>query len=457
VLLAGAMLVACSEPPLACESAPSSNVLLYVADTLPDTLRADSLSIYGNEQAYTPAIRDLAREATIFENAYAQSSWTRASVASMLTGIYPDAHGAESRDDRLPELVTLLSEHFDRHGYSTGAIVTNPNVGSFYGFDRGYDEFIQLYARRGAGHVMSNELVARADEVTRRAIEWIESAPHPFFLFVLTVDPHWPYSPPPAFDRYAGNYQGPVRDGEASLMRSDPESLNRERIRASYDSEVSFNISEFGNLVSHLRDTELLDRTTVVFASDHGEEFWEHGGQYHGRTLFEESIRIPLILRCPGGGSAGRRVADRVEAIDLFPTLLELAGLPVPDGVDGRSLLHPTPRSEQTVYATLDLDEYMVRSVVAGPWKLIVDAQQGTRRLFQLEADPAETRDVSAEHPERVADLESTLGERRQTHRARRESLLGGAPGSPPELPDDARATLEALGYIEREDVGPSQ
>jgi arylsulfatase A-like enzyme len=150
-----AMLVACSEAPLVCEASPSSNVLLYVSDTL----RADSLSIYGNEQAYTPAIRDLAREATVFENAYAQSSWTRASLASMLTGIYPDAHGAEGRDDRLPELVTLLSEHFDRHGYSTAAIVTNPNVGSFYGFDRGYDEFIQLYARRGAGHVMSSELV----------------------------------------------------------------------------------------------------------------------------------------------------------------------------------------------------------------------------------------------------------------------------------------------------------
>jgi arylsulfatase A-like enzyme len=240
-------------------------------------------------------------------------------------------------------------------------------------------------------------------------------------------------------------------------MQSDPKSLNRERIRAYYDSEVSFNVSEFGNLVSHLRDTELLDRTTVVFASDHGEEFWEHGGQYHGRTLFEESIRIPLILRCPEGGAAGRRVTDRVEAIDLFPTLLELAGLPVPDGVDGRSLLHTTPKNEQAVYATLDLDEYAARSVVIGPWKLIVDPKRGTRRLFQLEVDPAETRDVSAEHPERVAELESTLAERLRTDRSRRESLLGGSPGPPPELPDDARATLEALGYIEAEDVGPTE
>ena len=147
------------------------NVLLYVIDTL----RADGLACYGNPVVETPAIDRLALEGTLFENAVAQSSWTRASMGSLLTSLYPAGHGAIERYDVLSSGPRLLSEMLQEHGYRTGFITTNPNLGSVFGFDRGFGDFVELYGRRKQGFVRVAELVTRADRVTQRAREWIDS------------------------------------------------------------------------------------------------------------------------------------------------------------------------------------------------------------------------------------------------------------------------------------------
>ena len=431
------------------------NILLYVVDTL----RADALGAYGRDAIETPEVDALASEGWLFERAYAPSSWTRSSMASLLTGVEPGVHGVMQREDVLTEGWSLLSERLSSQGYSTGAIVTNPNIGSFFGFDQGFDEFHELYARREPGSVGSTELVTRSDEVTRRAIEWIDRhSTGPFFLLLLTTDPHWPYLPPEGFDRYGGDYAGPVRDGGNWAKRTGLAPADRERIRSFYYGEVAFNDASFGRLLGHLRESGLEDDTLVIFTADHGEEFWEHGLRGHGKQLFEESLRVPLILRWPALGRPGRRLAGPVALVDVVPTVLDLLGLPVSDLVQGRSLVGGRDRAA-SVHARLDLGEESLSALVTGPWKLI--RADGARRsaLFHLGSDPGERRDLARVESDRVEALEAQLRQRIE-HNARERTRRGEATSAPrladDALPPEALEALEALGYLEA-DAAPRE
>ena len=184
-------------PPAVLSAAPTRpNVLLYVVDTL----RADALRSYGNEAASTPHFDAFAAQGVLFENAWANASWTRASVATLLTGLYPWRHRAEGRLERLPEAVTTLGEVLRAHGYATALVTSNPNVGNVFGFDQAFDRVIELYRRRDPGIVRGSELITPSDVVTAEALEWLRSAGRPFFLVVLSTDPHAPYHPPQSFD-----------------------------------------------------------------------------------------------------------------------------------------------------------------------------------------------------------------------------------------------------------------
>ncbi len=177
---------------------PRPNVLLFLVDTL----RADALGPYGNSVVGTPAIDHFAGQGTLFEWAFAPTSWTRPSVTTILTGLHPAVHGVERRGSVLPPGVALLPEVLREHGYRTGFLATNPNVGSFFGYSRGFDDFIELYERREKGTVAKSEFIARADQVVDRAKEWMEESSEPFFLVVFVIDPHSPYDPLPDFNRY---------------------------------------------------------------------------------------------------------------------------------------------------------------------------------------------------------------------------------------------------------------
>jgi arylsulfatase A-like enzyme len=428
--------------------AQGPNILLYVVDTL----RADALAAYGNPVVKTPNLDALARSGAVYPHARSVSSWTRASVASMLTGLYPEAHGSETRSDALsPELV-VLPELLSHHGYGVAAIVANPNLGSFYGFARGFDDFIELYERSSPGRVSSEEPMATADVVTKHAIQWIDAAREPFFLFVLSVDPHDPYEPPLIYDRYGAGYRGSVDGTRHTFQRTDLSDDDRARVRSLYWGEVAFSDAALGRLLWHLEERGLDDRTAVIFTSDHGEELWEHGRVGHGQALFEESLRVPLIVRLAGGRLLDPQVGARVESVDLFPTILELAGIQVPAGTQGISLFTPATKRDTRAYASLHLDGRSLRALVRRPWKLVHDLSSGREWLYHLDRDPGETRDVSADFPEVATRLRLEMG-------AIVDHASGRRPDAPQRLDEDLsareRALLEELGYIEPEGADP--
>ena len=441
-ILVVAFAVGCTREP-----SPPPNVLLYVVDTL----RADSLGAYGNRTITTPAIDRFAREGVVFENAVAQSSWTRPSIASMLTGLHPAVHGAENRDEPVAASVPLLAERFRERGYATAAFTTNPNVGSFYGFARGFDEFYELYERTAPGFVRSTELVTTSDVVTQQVSDWIDRANKPFFLFVLTIDPHAPYTPPAEFDRY-GDPQVAVSAEDFDRSRKEPIGEHAmARIRSLYAGEVSFNDRSFGALLTHLERKKLTETTVVALTSDHGEEFWEHGRRGHGHELFEESIRVPLIIRGPARVTAGRRIAAPVAAsVDLAPTLLELAGIPPTSGMNGRSLFAESA-PDPVIHSRLRLGERELEAVRRFPWKLVLDIGAGRGSLFDLSHDPSERADVSMREKAVGAELAADLDRRLAVSDERRRALLGGdrpAGVSATALPEKAREALKALGYV---------
>ena len=430
------------------DAGPPPNILLYIVDTL----RADSLGSYGHSVVETPNVDAFAREGTLFTSAFVQSSWTRASIASILTSTYPGVHAAEGRSDLLPETSRLLPEMLRENGYRTALITANPNIGSFFGFQQGFDDFIELYKRRDAGFVRVAELAATGDVVAQRALEWIAAAEEPFCLVVLSIDPHSPCTPPAAFDRYGGNYRGPLVGTGEWINRKNLSSAEKDRIRSLYYGEIAFNDHAFGSLIAGLRDVDLYDGTIVVYTSDHGEEFWEHGYRGHGRTLYDEGLRVPLIVRYPRRVEAGRRADYPVEAMDIVPTVLELAGVTVPTGLNGRSLLSS---EEGEIFSTLRHNNLRHVALRHDSWKLIVDLESGDKQLFSLNDPEPEQRNVAADEPEVVSALWARIEERLAENRHQREALHGsGLPGglASDDLPPEELEALRSLGYLNPEE-----
>jgi arylsulfatase A-like enzyme len=418
-------------------SSKAPNVLLFIVDTL----RADALGPYGNGVVETPSIDRFARQGTLFEWAFAPTSWTRPSITTILTGLQPGVHTVERRGSTLPSGVPLLPEVLREHGYRTGFIATNPNTGSFFGYSRGFDDFIELYERRERGKVEKEEFTARSDQVVERAKEWMEESSKPFFLVVFVIDPHSPYDPLPEFNRY---------------VDASPESPEEDPSQGLYFGEVAFVDHCFGRLMEHLDARGLTGETLTILTGDHGEEFFEHGKMGHGKSLFDESLHVPMVLRWPGKIQAGRRVGSPVELADLMTTILELAELPAPPIQDGRSLFDES--SERAPFlASLMLDGQREWSVRAYPWKLVVVGDPGDMRgrktkLFDLSSDPGEQRDVSSEHPERFQELRGWIEKREEIDRHRRRlALRGSQPGEASEegLSEDAKKALRELGYIQ--------
>ncbi len=424
----------------AAEGAAPANVLLYVVDTL----RADATGAYGNREIDTPHLDRFAGEGTLFENARANSSWTRPSMASLLTGLLPVRHGTQGRLDVLPGSLDLLSTVLKPHGYHAAFVTANPNVSSVFGFERGFDETVELYSRRAPGRVAAKELVTPSDRVTEAAIDWLKRARRPFLLVVHTIDPHAPYAPPARFDRYGGSYRGPVTADPQWLHRKDLGAGDRARIRSLYEGEISFNDESLGALLGWLRAAGELDRTLAVLTSDHGEEFYEFGRRGHGESLAEAVLRIPLIVRFPASPRVGRgvRVTGTAQLIDVLPTVLDLLGLEVPAGLDGRSLFGAAQAS-RPAFASLVLDGASLHAVWGFPWKLVRDLRTGESSLYRVDG----ASEVAAPRDPEASGLREALGGELDAYLAR-----SGGPSrqAAPGLPEDVKDALRALGYLDQ-------
>ncbi|MCH2184926.1 sulfatase-like hydrolase/transferase, partial [Myxococcota bacterium] len=240
IVLASLVLVSCGAPK------PPPNILIYVVDTL----RSDAISLENEAASHTPHWANLSQNGVTFENAYANASWTRASMASLMTGLLPWHHSTESRSDRLPESARTLAELFAEHGYSTAIVSANPNISPIFGFEQAVEQFSPLYARSRPGVVGGHELVTPSTIVNAEAMHWLEDVRKPFFLLALAIDPHAPYAPPPEFD--PGHHR--KADAIADAARTP---ANVDRVRERYLGEVAFNDASFGQLVDFLKQRDL--------------------------------------------------------------------------------------------------------------------------------------------------------------------------------------------------------
>jgi len=421
-----------TKPGSADSSEPRPNVLVYLIDTL----RSDRLGCYGYPRDVSPNIDAFATEATLFEQVVSQSSWTKASVASMFTGVWPPAHGATGWKHILPEGFDTLAEILSAAGYQTVAFSGNPNVVEAYGMGQGFDEF-------------HRELKRTSEEFNRMAFDWLDrrDPERPFFLYLHTMDPHAPYEPPePYRERLAADADR--MPGWQPSWKWPLEALPF--LSNLYDAEVAFNDASFGALLDELRERDLYRDTLIVLVSDHGEEFKEHGRWRHGAALYAESLEVPMIVRLPGQ-SEGSRVVTPVQQVDLMPTVLGALGLEVPQVVQGRNLLAAAAetgretRKMPRIFSHLKLGKSpLFYSLMDGDWKLIrTESDEEVRvELFNWREDPGETLNLAEDFPVRTAWMLQTIRERL-------------AASEPPATQEDAivdpelEESLEALGYLE--------
>ena len=293
---------------------------------LVDTLRADHTQPYGYFRDTTPKLLEFAKDAVVFEQAISHSSWTKPSVASILTSLLPGRHRAvQLRDPLDPGLVTL-AEMLQAKGYATGAAIANSVIYSAgTNFEQGFSHFAGLH---GAENRPSK--LVEAQVVVDEALRFLDSRRgFPRFLYIHTMDPHVPYAPPPPFDRKYEPHPTPGHPGVDP--RTDYlEPLDRDRLMAQYDGDIAYGDQEFGRFLAELKKRGLYDRATIAFVADHGEEFQEHGQFLHGKTVFDELIQVPLLVKFPRRQDAGKRVKQQVQTGDILPTLLEALGLEVP-------------------------------------------------------------------------------------------------------------------------------
>ncbi|MEA2604658.1 MAG: hypothetical protein QOF89_5650 [Acidobacteriota bacterium] len=421
------------------------NVIVYLVDTL----RADHLGCYGYARPVSPRIDAFSRQAIRFRHTVAQSSWTRPSTCTILTGLLPRTHGVNGRRDVLSEAAVTLAERLRERGYQTAGFVTNGNVSRSFGLAQGFETYRLLPQRRSA-----------ATDANAAAAEWLETGwtkDAPFFLYLHTSEPHAPYNPPLPFrQRFAPgaldenlNRLGFLKRLERREIPATPEL--RRHLLDLYDAEIAANDDAFGALLDLLVERGLWEDTAIVFVSDHGEEFLDHGGWEHGKTLHAEMLDVPLIVRVPGLAT-GKVVERQAQHADVVPTVLDVLGLPLPPGLEGRSLL-PWMTGAAAVTGGEDsaeieafscLDEGGLRSaaVTTPAWRLIENRIPiPGRLLYDRRADPAERRDLAGESPVRTGFFGARL---RAEERLRKGRLRAGEATVDPEL----RKQLEALGYM---------
>jgi len=446
------------------------NVVLIVVDTL----RADRLPFYGNSQNTAPFLSQLAERSTVFDNAWSPSSWTLPATVSVLTSVHPFQHGVNSLDglelepgekpqpvNAIPDALETLAEVLSDAGYSTFGIASNILVGEEVGFERGFDRFVRLDDED-------------ADIVNGQLEQWRSEIldSDPYFLYVHYFDPHDPFHnrdpwfhptrsrteagwPAELIDKgvdtegdldwiLGGVTSKPV--GFENRNAGDLSDAELARLlawfRAAYDSEINFVDARIREAFDMLE----LDDSIVIFLSDHGEEFYEHGDFTHGQNLYGETTRVPLLVYLPDDETRGGRVKSDVSTLDIVPTVRQLLGLPPSPQDEGQDLFADGPRPP--VFGFLAGGEHLpeddMRSIVRGNHRLI-DAGNGRAELYDLARDPLERTDLAESFPDITAELLREL-----------DRLESAAPSFPPSfrvpenVSDEILEHLKGLGYLGR-------
>ena len=396
-------------------------VILFVIDTL----RADHLGCYGYGKETSPNIDRLADEGVLFENAYPSDVPTQPSFTSMFTGQRGIMTGvvSHSRTESLSESIPYLTEILAQNGVTTAAVST------LYMMRRWFARGFKYYMNPVAGIRRKLQQVD-AEEINEMALPWIrEHKNEDFFLFVHYWDPHGIYRPPEPYRRLF--YQGDETDPEnrsLDVLRTQPvwpfikrhldamkENITDiEYVIAQYDGEIRYADDNLGELLNLLEDLGIYDETALIFTSDHGESLGEHHFYFDHCDVYEPTVHVPLIVRCPERLPEGKRVRDLVQStLSVAPTVLDLFGLEVPESMEGKSLIEIS-EGKVDGYKEIYVNQGLwtaKRAVRVGRWKLIKTLDKSfwetpETELYDLEADPGEVRNLAEDEPEVVDRLE---------------------------------------------------
>ena len=436
------------------------NIVLVVLDTA----RRDRFSLYGYERPTTPYMEALANESTVFTEAYSTSSWTPPAHASLFTGLYSCAHHVTQESWFMADHLLTLAEALWEMGYRTAAMVGNPMLSRQWGHAQGFEEYHELWREEDANPAEHPAL--------RRLRNFLDSpSDRPFFVFLNFMEPHSPYdSSRQYFDRYIRHKGIELVDNHFVEYFTGQRSFTREELEHLgdlYDAEIQYVDSLVGEIEAVLRGRGIIDETVLVITADHGENLGDHGMVDHVFNLYETTIRIPLLIRYPKVFPPGRTDASRVQLLDLFPTLLHLAGAGgrfpsqginiagAEPGSIGRPILaeyyYPLqvlqvlgePAGRSPLLAPF---ERRIRSLTEGDLKLIL-GDDGRAELYDLAADPAEKTDLATNPAERegLVLLREHLMELIET------CLPPGTPPAveaPVQLDEQTLKKLRSLGYI---------
>jgi len=362
-----------------------SNIFLIVIDSL----RFDHLGCYGYHRETSPAIDKIAGEGITFDRVMSQSSWTKPSVSSLLTSTYPEIHGVKSIEDRLSTQETFLPTILKKFGYVTGCIQTNPFLNAESGFNQDFDFYLELFENT------PGICKPRINEAINAVFDWVDQfTTNPFLLYLHVLDTHNPYAPPKEFNRF-GNTE-----------------------RDLFDGEVRFVDYYIGRIRSYIALKGLREKTIFIITSDHGEEFGEHGHSYHAKHLYEEVLRVPLIISSPALIPSGLSIPTQVRSLDIVPTILDLLGIPPLAKHQGESLLPllnlaPTPARpaiSQIGEQNCAEGKTELVALTTGDYKLIWNKKTDTQELYHLQTDPREENNIAYGEKEKTQELQSQLG-----------------------------------------------
>ncbi|MCH2173117.1 sulfatase [Myxococcota bacterium] len=431
-----------------------------------DSLRADHLGCYGYEPETSPTLDALAELGARFENAMSTTSWTLPSHAALFTGMFDTTHGLVDNGLRLHPGHTTLAETLRGAGYQTAGFFGGPYLHPTFGLGQGFD-FYRSCMTRIASDVSGADVrdAARAEdggahadvtgpETVRAVSEWLDGVDErPFFLFVHLWDVHYDYIAPPEYVQrfdpdYAGDLDGLDLMGNPRI-HAGMAKRDLEHLIALYDAEIRFTDDVMAQLLAALERAGRLASSIVVVTADHGEEFFEHGSRGHAQTLFDEVLRVPLLISSPGRIPAGQVIEDPVQLVDVMPTLLGLAGVSIPAGVQGRDLtplLMGEPLPTEPALVELRLDGRNVSGLRTRSEKLLTAGDQ-RGMWFDLNSDPRERRALRIQG-QRANRVREGLDQKLEEALAARSEL--GHPGAEEVgLMDALRERLESLGYLE--------
>jgi choline-sulfatase len=387
---------------------------------LVDALRYDHVGLDGSKLPLTPAIDATGPESVVFRRAYAQASWTRPSVPSLFTGLYPSEHGLgdfivqgpKVEGQALSPKVETLAEGLKAAGYRTALVGYQAQLSPRFGVDQGFDFY--------------NNNTQGAPRIDKRFLGWLDEKPgQPFFAYLHYLDIHWPYCPPASTYGKFGPTEGAIDFcGNWRKLREDIHSgavvlndTDKKALAGRYAEEILALDGEIGQLFQALKDRGAWNDTLIVLTADHGEELMERGGIEHGQSMHEELLHVPFIWKLPAswGSARGRSVDDLIETRSLLPTLFDLVGQPVAKEVSAPSLLpwvvghsfDGKPLGEPFRYVAAEANGML--SVRTNEWHVIFTPEKKTWELYDLVHDPGEWTNVADQKPEELAKMQELM------------------------------------------------